>query len=165
ADRAGFARGDRVQAMPAGGARAANPLASASPDHPLTLLRERARSLAEVRLLPAALPPGERRMMVALLAVASGFVVLGGWVWSERRDALTRTFFLLCLAFAWLLAPLPRWSSAAAATVYETLYAGITFVLPALCVHFFALFPECGRPRARRASASAIADAVALVLF
>ena len=103
--------------------------------------------------------------MAALLAVASGFVLIGGWVWSERRDRLTRTFFLLCLAFAWLLAPLPRWRSEASGALYDALYTGVGLYLPALFIHFFALFPESGQPRGRLRSATTIAYGVATGLF
>src|SRR5260221_168451 len=79
----GWAGGVRLPAPaaldPAGGARA-------TPGRRLGWLRERAARLERVVLTPDALPRGERRMMAALLAVACGFVVLGGWVWSERRD-------------------------------------------------------------------------------
>jgi len=164
AERAGLAQGDRVVA-PAGQPRLSPPLARAVPGEPLTLLRERGGSLSEVRILPATQPDGERRMMAALLAVASGFVVLGGWVWSERRDRLTRTFFLMCLAFAWLLAPLPRWSSSTSGALYETLYTAASLYLPALFVHFFALFPESGRPDERLRSATTVAYGVSTGLF
>src|SRR5690349_15242950 len=98
AAEAGFARGDRITATDAG--RLAGPLERAAPGVPLALLRERAGRLTDVRLVPAALPDGERRIMAGLLALACGFVILGGWVWSERRDRLTRSFLLLCFAFA-----------------------------------------------------------------
>ena len=53
----------------------------------------------------------ERRFLAAQFAVAAAFMLLGGWVWSERRDRLTRTFYLLCLAFAVWLAPSPSLAS------------------------------------------------------
>jgi serine phosphatase RsbU (regulator of sigma subunit) len=164
---AGIARGDRILPLaPAvAGHLPESPLARATPGVPLTVLRERGRELHEVLLIPRPLPDGERRMMGMLLAVASGFLILGGWVWSERRDPLTRTFFLLSLAFAWLLAPLPRWSVARAGEIYEALYSGVTLILPALFIHFFALFPESGRLRGRLGSLTAIAYTIAGVLF
>jgi len=104
-------------------------------------------------------------MMAALLAVASGFVLIGGWVWSERRDRLTRAFFLLCLAFAWFLAPLPRWPSDASGALYDAIYTAVGLYLPALFIHFFALFPESGQPRGRLRSATTIAYGVSTGLF
>jgi serine phosphatase RsbU (regulator of sigma subunit) len=92
-------------------------------------------------------------------------VLIGGWVWSERRDRLTRTFFLLCLAFAWLLAPLPRWRSEAPGQLYDSLYTGVGLYLPALFIHFFALFPESGQPKGRLRSVTTIAYGVATGLF
>jgi serine phosphatase RsbU (regulator of sigma subunit) len=140
-------------------------LAPAAPGQPLELLCERGDRIVPIRLVPATLPDGERRMMAALLVVASGFVLLGGWVWSERRDRLTRTFFLLCLAFAWLLAPRPRWGDMASGVLYDTIYTAAGLYLPALFLHFFALFPESGRPARRVGSATAIAYGVSTTLF
>lgn len=159
---AGFARGDRITAPEAG--RLAGPLEHATPGVPLVLLRERGHQLTEVRLTPAPLPDGERRIMAALLALACGFVIMGGWVWSERRDRLTRSFLLLCSAFACLLAPLPRFDSRLATLAYDLFYAAVTLVLPALCVQFFALFPESEPARGRRRRATRVAWAVAVTL-
>jgi serine phosphatase RsbU (regulator of sigma subunit) len=165
AERAGLAAGDRLVA-PEGEPRfTRSPLAYAAVGEPLAALRERDGALTAVRVVPVALPDGERHMMAALLAVASGFVLIGSWVWSERRDRLTRTFFLLCLAFAWLLAPLPRIAHAASGTLYDALYTAVGVFLPALFVHFFALFPESGRPRGRLRSVSAVAYGIAVALF
>ena len=142
---AGIARGDRL----AGGSRAMDvlrgPLAEAQPGYSIELERQREGRTDRVRLVPAPLPSGERLMMVALLALAAGFVLLGGWVWSERRDRLTLPFHLLCLAFAALLAPYPRLPWSVAEGVHSVLYMLATLLLPALCIHFFAMFPD---PRA-----------------
>jgi len=165
AERAGLARGDLLLPLPGQPAFTRSPLAYAAPGQPLVLLRERGGSLRTIRVVPDALPDGERRMMAALLAVASGFVLIGGWVWSERRDRLARTFFLLCAAFAWLLAPPPRLSGAASGALYDSLYTGVGLYLPALFIHFFALFPESGQPRGRLRSVTSIAYGVATGLF
>ena len=165
AARAGFAPGDHVLRYPPSDFGPQNPLATAAPQRALRLLREHGGRLDEVTLTPGSLPVEERRWMALLLAVASGFVVLGGWVWSERRDRLTRTFFLMCLAFACLIAPFPRFGSAGASLLYETLYSGISVFLPALLVHFFALFPESDRPRGGAGRLTSAAYGVAIVLF
>lgn len=165
AERAGLAPGDRLVQQAGQPAFTRSPMAYAIPGEPMVLLRERGHTLATIHMVPVALPDGERRMMAALLAVASGFVLLGGWVWSERRDRLTRTFFLLCLAFAWFLAPPPHWRSEASGALYDTLYTGVGLYLPALFIHFFALFPESGQPRGRLRSATTIAYGVATGLF
>src|SRR2546422_115924 len=86
----GLAPGDRLLRYPPSNVGPQTPLATAAPHQPLRLLRERAHRLDEITLVPEPLPAEERRWMALLLAVASGFVVLGGWVWSERRDPLTR---------------------------------------------------------------------------
>ena len=165
AARAGFEPGDRVLRYPPSNAGPQNPLAAAEPGEPLRLLRERAQHLDEVTLLPKSLPIEERRWMALLLLVASGFVVLGGWVWSERRDQLTRTFFLMCLAFACLIAPFPRFRSPGASLIYETIYSGITVFLPALLVHFFALFPRSDRARGAPGRLTSASYGVAIALF
>ena len=165
AARIGLQPGDRVLRYPPSDFGPQNPLATAAPRQPLRLLREHAGRLDEVVLTPEPLPVEERRWMALLLAVASGFVVLGGWVWSERRDRLTRTFFLMCLAFACLIAPFPRFGSGNAALLYETLYSGITVFLPALLIHFFALFPESERARGGAGRLTSAGYGVASVLF
>ncbi len=166
AQRAGLAPGDHLLQ---GGNRPGftrSPIADAVPGVPLALTRERAGRIADLRLLPATLPEGERRLQAALLAVASGFLLIGGWVWSERRDRLTRAFFLLCLAFAWLLAPPPRWGAdPAAGTLYDTITTGAGLYLPALFVHFFALFPGSGRPRGSLRTVASVAYGVSTGLF
>jgi len=165
AARAGLLPGDRLAApgAPAGSAR--DPLAAAAPGRPLALEVERAGRRAPAWLVPEPLPAAERRMLSALLAVAAGFVLLAGLVWSERRDALSRAFVLLCLAFALLLAPLPRGGPGPADAAWRVAYALATLALPALCVHFFALFPEPPARRARRFGVVRAAWAVALSLF
>ncbi|HTM57501.1 MAG TPA: SpoIIE family protein phosphatase [Candidatus Udaeobacter sp.] len=165
AARIGLVPGDRVLRYPPSNAGPQNPLATAVPGRPLVLLRERAHRLDEVTLVPVPLPVDERRWMALLLAVASGFVVLGGWVWSERRDQLTRTFFLMCLAFACLIAPFPRFGSPTASLIYETIYSGISVFLPALLVHFFALFPRSDRARGAAGRLTSASYGVAIALF
>ena len=162
AERAGLARGDRLIALDP---LQPNAIATATPGKSLDVLRQRDGRLVRIRLVPDSLPPSERRMMAALLAVACGFVVLGGWVWNERRDRLTRTFFLLCVAFAVFIAPFPRFASPLAHSIYEALYSGVSVFLPALFVHFFALFPESARPRGVLGSMTRIAYGVAATLF
>src|SRR5437762_5505620 len=95
-ERAGLRVGDRLQSAADASGDLDGPLARAQPGVPIELVRRRGDRFAAVDLLPIRPPPGERRMLAALFAVASGFVLLGGWVWSERRDRLTRPFHLLC---------------------------------------------------------------------
>ncbi|MGH7742028.1 MAG: hypothetical protein ACRENS_08400, partial [Candidatus Eiseniibacteriota bacterium] len=162
---AGIRPGDRLLRDPALSAGPENPLAGAQPGIPLPLLREHAGNIDDVTIVPAPLPAEERRVMAMLLAVASGFMVLGGWLWSERRDRMTRAFFLMCLSFACLIAPFPRFRSPAAMLAYETLYSGITLFLPALLVHFFALFPDSTRLRGMLTRIVRIAYGVSAGLF
>jgi len=146
---AGLRPGDRLLLPGAPAASSHAVLREALPDHPLTLVRERRGERRPVWLVPRPLPPAERRMFVVLLGVACGFVLLAGWVWSERRDRLTRPFFLLCLSFAWVLAPPPRLGTPWIAVLYELAYTAAQLVLPALLIHFFALFPETREARGR----------------
>src|SRR5262249_50335084 len=145
---------DRLRATPTGSPWNAllDPLRAASPGERLSLTRERAGRLSTIWLVPELEPIAERRMMAMQLLVASGFVLLGGLVWGERRDRLTRPFFLLSLAFAWVLAPPPRFHAPAVAVLQDLLYTASQLFLPALCVHFFALFPEPRAPRGRLAT-------------
>ena len=165
AARAGIQTGDRLLREPALSAGPENPLAGVEPGVTVHLLRERASDLDDITLTPWPLPAEERRVMALLLAVASVFLLLGGWVWSERRDRMTRAFFLMCLAFACWIAPFPRFHSAGATLAYETLYSGITIFLPALMVHFFALFPNPTPTRGVLTRVTRIAYGVATALF
>jgi len=145
-ERAGIAPGDRLAANER---RTGPALAAATPGRPLVLLRERNGVTRPVWLVPDPLPPRERRLDALLLVLASAFVMLGGWVWSERRDALTRAFFLVCLAFATLLAPPPQRLGTTGAALGDAVLTAVSLLLPALFVHFFATFPEA-RARGRR---------------
>ncbi len=150
---AGLAPGDRIR-LAEGGERPSaldrDPLRRAVPDQPLLLDRERDGHHDLAWLVPAAYPESERRFGAFLFAVASGFLLLGGWVWSERRDHLTRTFLVLCTAFSGMLAPEPRFASHVAQLLYDLGYLAAQLVAPVVFVHFFALFPEPGpRPRLR----------------
>ena len=149
---AGLAPGDRVRSPesgPGGDVFSPGPLAAAEPGLPLVVMRERVGHETPVWLVPRALPDAERRFLAVVFAVASAFLLLGGWVWMERRDPLTRTFYLLCLAFAVMLAPPPRLTGGPAAFGYEALTVLAQLFAGPLFSHFFALFPESGRPRAR----------------
>ena len=149
---AGVQPGDRLigpDTNRAGQATPSDPLASATPGTPLVVLRERGGATAPVWIAPSAPPDAERRYRVMLFAVATAFMLLGGWVWSERRDRLTRTFYLLCLAFSVFLAPPPQLDSGAARGAYEVAFTLAQLFLGPLFSHFFALFPESGRLRAR----------------
>jgi serine phosphatase RsbU (regulator of sigma subunit) len=162
---AGIQPGDRLLRDPALSAGPQSPLSGVEPGVTVHLLRERASNLDDITLTPWPLPVEERRVMALLLAVASGFLVLGGWVWSERRDRMTRAFFLMCLAFACLIAPFPRFRTAGANLAYETLYSGITIFLPALLIHFFALFPNSTQTRGVLTRVTRIGYGVAAGLF
>jgi serine phosphatase RsbU (regulator of sigma subunit) len=165
-ERAGLARGDRIVRLADGNDHVMRhePMWGAAPGQPLLFERTRGETRDVAWLVPDPLPDGERRIMAAMLAVSSVFVLLGGWVWSERRDSLARTFFLMCLSFAWLLAPLRRWTTLAPRLVDQVVFTGIELYLPALVVHFFALFPE-GRARGSRQRWIRAAYAIATLLF
>jgi hypothetical protein len=153
------ARGDHTERPVRG-----DPFRGAAPGHPLMLDRIRAGARQPVWLVPAPLPSGERRLNAGLLAIASVFILLAGWVWSERRDPLTRAFFLVCIAFGCLLPPPPRWASPFASILAEIGLGGLALVLPALFVHFFATFPEA-RPGERRQGLVRLAYGFAATLF
>jgi serine phosphatase RsbU (regulator of sigma subunit) len=119
-----------------------DPLRRAEPGLPLLLDRDRDGRHALAWLVPSPMPESERRYDAFLFAVASGFLLLGGWVWSERRDRLTRAFLVLCIAFAGLLTPEPRLDSHAWQQTYELAYTAATLFAAVVFAHFFALFPE-----------------------
>jgi serine phosphatase RsbU (regulator of sigma subunit) len=149
---AGLVPGDRLRSPGAGRAEqvlSPGPLANATPGTPLVVERERGGVARVVWLVPRPLPDAERRYLAVLFAVAGAFALLGSWVWMERRDRLTRTFYLLCLTFTVLLAPPPRFHAAPAVLAYELFTVLAQLFAGPLFSHFFALFPESGRPRAR----------------
>lgn len=151
-ERAGFAAGDRlvrVRTRPSERVLPYEPTAYTVPGRAVLVERVRGSDHRPAWLVPDPLPDGERRMVAAMLAVSSIFVLLGGWVWSERRDPLARTFFLMCLSFAWLLAPIRHWMTPLPRLLDQVVFSAIELYLPALVVHFFALFPE-GRVRGSR---------------
>ena len=165
---AGIQPGDRLMAPDtnrAGQAVPVDPLASATPGTPLVVLRERGGATAPVWLAPSAPPDAERRYSAMLFAVATAFMLLGGWVWSERRDRLTRTFYLLCLAFSVFIAPPPTLDSGLARGAYDLAFMLAQLFVGPLFSHFFALFPESGRPRARAWVLAGYAAATVLFAF
>lgn len=165
--RAGLQPGDLL--LPAAGSSPssllrADPLRGATPGAPLALRRVRDGRTATAWLAPEPLPAGERRYRSFLLAIASVFVLLGGWVWSERRDNLTRVFLLLGLAFAAMLAPGPWLPPGAWQVAYDLGFAAAQVYVSVLFLHFFALFPEpAPRPRARALVRAGYALATALL--
>ena len=150
--RAGLRPGDRLTASEPAGRTALleeSPIASARAGQPILLVRERAGQQTAVWLVPAERPEPERRFNAVQFAVAVAFLLLGGWVWSERRDRLTRTFLLLTLAFAVVLAPPPQLDASVASLAYTFLSVLASLFIGPLFSHFFALFPGGTRTRAR----------------
>ncbi len=137
--------------------------AAAIPGQPMVVIRERAGQRSAVWLAPLGQPESERRYNTVLFTVAAAFLLLGGWVWRERRDRLTRTFYLLCLAFTVMLAPPPHLSARAAVAAYQFLSTLAQLFMGPLFSHFFALFPESARPRARVWVLGCYASATVLV--
>jgi serine phosphatase RsbU (regulator of sigma subunit) len=162
-ERAGLAAQDRALAPPGSyGARAHRPLVESAPGRPIDLVRVRGTERRTAWLVPDRLPEGERRQMSAQLVVASGFLLLGGWVWGQRRDRLTRSFFLLCLTFALLMLPPMVWSRHAVMVIDDVVRGAVQLYLPALFVHFFSHFPES---RARGRTRVRVAYGISTALF
>ena len=161
--QAGLAPGDVLAASPR--SLISNPLSAAVPERPLPLEIRRGSERRVAWLAPVPLPDGERRLHGALLAVACGFLLLGGWVWSERRDRLTRTFLLLCLAFTLLLVPPPHLASTALTLTHEVIQAAAAAFLAALCIHFFAQFPGSRQVRGGLGALVAASYIGSLLLF
>ncbi len=149
---AGLARDDSLASTQPAGRVALldeSPIAGARPGIPLVLVRERAGARSAVWLVPGERPEPDRRFNTVQFAVAVAFLLLGGWVWSERRDRLTRTFLLLTLAFAVVLAPPPHLDAMPASLAYTFLNMLASLFMGPLFSHFFALFPDATRTRGR----------------
>lgn len=150
--RAGLRPGDLLRppgATRTSGMLGVDPIAAATPGTPLLLQREREGVITPVWIAPDPLPDIDRRFRAIMFSVSSAFLILGGWVWNERRDRLTRVFLLLCLAFTALFAPRPTLTSGPWFTLYDLVSLVSQILLPALFSHFFVLFPEPReRPRA-----------------
>jgi sigma-B regulation protein RsbU (phosphoserine phosphatase) len=167
AARAGLAPGDILRREPftPGAAAVVSPLWGARPGVPLTLSRLRDREWTRVRVVPEPLPPDERRLRSLALALACGFVLLGGWVWSDRRDRLTRPFFLLTLLCGVLFAPPPTFASPIATLALDLLSLAATLLLPAAAIHFFSRFPEPPSARGTLPSAVTTGYGISLLLY
>ncbi len=165
--RAGIRSGDRF-APELGGdplSRTRGPLDAARPGRPLSLTLEREGVQRRVWLAPEPSTAADRRIRVGQLLVAAGFVLLGGWVWSERRDTLTRVFLLLCLSFALVIVPPPLLIPGRLTLLHELALTAAQLFLPALFVHFFALFPESRGPRGALGTLVSAGYGVATLLF
>ncbi len=166
AERAGIRADDRIREFaPSSGLPGAtlDPRARLRPGEPVVLTRVRAGRAEPVWLAPEALPDPERRLRTGLLVVAAGFLVLGSWVWTERRDRLTRVFWLLCAAFAVVLAGTPSGGGPWAHRGFELVALAAQLALPALFVHFFSLFPV-PPPSGRMPAIARVFGTAALVL-
>jgi sigma-B regulation protein RsbU (phosphoserine phosphatase) len=75
-------------------------------------------------------------------------LLVGLFLAYHRPEKLTLVFFGICFAIAFFLREQPTLLSAGWRTVHESLYNFFEFLLPALFVHFFILFP--GHPPSRR---------------
>jgi serine phosphatase RsbU (regulator of sigma subunit) len=152
-DLAGLRPGDVLLAAdPSAGVSSLspNPLQGAAPGRPLVVRAQREGRTRLVWIAPAPLPESERRFRAFLFVVACGFLLLGGWVWSERRDKLTRTFLVLCLAFGGMLTPQPHFDSAWWRTAYDLGFLAAQVAVPVVFAHFFSLFPEPADHRRER---------------
>ena len=167
-ERAGLRPGDRLS--PAGPRQRPDPLApgpeqTASPGLPVLLTLERGGWRGPVWLAPEPLPLAERRLLAVQLVIATGFLLIAGWVWSERRDRLTRVFLMLGLSFAGMLAPPPAGLTHAWQLTYELLFTAAQLLVGPLFLHFFALFPEpAAHPRTHLWVRLAYGAAVLLLL-
>ncbi|MBK7368534.1 MAG: SpoIIE family protein phosphatase [Candidatus Eisenbacteria bacterium] len=165
-EHAGILPGDRLFATGASRSTVltAGPLERARPGRPVVVQRSRDGETTTAWLVPSALPESERRFRAFLFGVASVFLLLGGWVWSERRDPVTRVFLLLCLAFAGMLAQAPVFGSPLVQLASDLAVLAAQLYAPVLFAHLFALFPE-PLTRGRAAWVLRIGYAVATVLF
>lgn len=165
-ERAGLRRGDRLRSSGPDRTSALAPdaLGRVTPGRPIVLQRERDGITTAVWLAPEALPDSERRFKALLFAITCVFLLLGGWVWSERRDRLARIFLLLCIAFSGVLSESPWFSSPLWQFAYDLGTVAATLFAPALFTHFFRLFPEPPE-RARASLVVRIGYALATALF
>ena len=175
-------RGSRVGAIDPGTAAAR---AHLQPGDPIGLEPKQDASTLRARL--SRLRPGERLTLrvgsepprtVHLIAerpsgqtvawrlawgiVAQGFLLIALIVGRARRDRLGLVFLLWCTVTALAVSTRPIWPNDAASSAHDALSASAALFIPALLLHFFALFPE-GRGHRRTALAMGLYAAATLL--
>jgi sigma-B regulation protein RsbU (phosphoserine phosphatase) len=87
---------------------------------------------------------------ISLSVVSMAFLLLGLALYLRRTDRLGLLFYLLCSAFAVLIASSPPIRNPYVHTSYHTLFLAAQHLMPAFFLHFFLLFPEGLTPTRRR---------------
>jgi sigma-B regulation protein RsbU (phosphoserine phosphatase) len=129
----------------------------------LSLLRDGTALSVSLELL--APPRGVALQRISLSVVSVAFLLLGLVLFLRRTDRLGLMFYLLCSAFAVLLAPSPPIRNPYLHTGYHTLYLAAQHLMPAFFLHFFRLFPEGVTPTRRRMLGLIYVPALALFIL
>jgi serine phosphatase RsbU (regulator of sigma subunit) len=109
---------------------------------------------AEQRVVLAATRPAADTVAWRLAwgAVALGFLAIAWFVGRARQDQIGMLFVLWSSVTALAVTPRPLWPTDALASSHDYLSSVVALFIPALLVHFFALFPK-GRGQRRTALA------------
>jgi len=88
-------------------------------------------------------PVSEILRKVSLLIVGFSFMAIGLLVYFRRADRVALVFYLLCLAFGFMLTGVVTADVGRFATVHQLVLSDLfTLSLPVLLLHFFLLFPD-----------------------
>lgn len=153
-ERAGVRRGDRVVAFAGRSLNgAADFYRERSARHdlaPVALTLQRDGTLISVTVMPER--PSRQRLTFGLSLWVGGlaFLLIGWWVFAKRHDAVARTFFGLCLVFAFYLINVPPSPDPVTTQVLELLRDILQLLWPLFFLRFIQLFPATPHPQPLR---------------
>lgn len=144
---AGLRKGDRVVSLngrDCGNVKAFSTcLAGMRPGETATfgMMRDDLRISVPVTL--SSPPVSEVLRKVSLLIVGFSFVAIGLLVYFRRGDRVALVFYLLCLAFGFMLTGVVTGDAGRFATMHRLVLSDLfALSLPVLLLHFFLLFPD-----------------------
>ena len=109
---------------------------------PRELLLQRGERFVSAVVTPVR--PGRRQVIWSYGLSLAGFAFLAmGWlVFSRRHDMVTRSFYGLCVTFAFFLMDVPDRPSSTYMVAKDVLRDVAILVLPVFCLRFFLYFPD-----------------------
>ncbi len=109
---------------------------------PIQLLLYRGQTQIHAQLTPRPAPRAQLTFRFSMWITALAFVIAAWVVFFKRDDDVSRTFFGLCLIFAFFLFDIPNSPNYAYIFAKYNLYNFLQLLLPALFLHFAHVFPS-----------------------